>query len=339
MSIKYFPFFVSLLLTLNIIGQELKTTDSTFLESFADKIIIKANLSTETDTYYSFNDVDKSKLKITPNTNYRLFLSLDYQFIGASLGFSPKFFSTNRDDELKGESSFSDFQFRFFLGKWVQGIRYKKIKGYYVENTENFIDGWVKGRDPYIQISNLTNISWGMWTAYVLNPKFSIRNLTYQTEWQKKSAGSLMPTLFYDFNQYSFELLGSSSKEDLFNVKLALTYYYTFVIKENWFIAPKVAPAFGVKFSKTNSTINDVQNVERATYFTRFLEGGLQLGYSSKRIIFGGSFNYNANWYNSDKNTVVENDQVYGVIYFGYRFDTPKFIENSYNWLTKKVGQ
>ncbi|MDU8885777.1 DUF4421 family protein [Yeosuana sp. MJ-SS3] len=323
------------LISVNFYGQNATQKDSTSIVSFADKIIIKANLSTQTDTYIlrTDNTVD---LKVEPNNNYKLFLSLDYQFIGISLGFAPNFITDNQDDNLKGKSSFSDLQFRMFLGNWVQGIYYNKIKGYYIKNTHDFVDDWIKGEDPYIQIPNLKNVTWGMSTAYVFNPKFSYRNLVYQTEWQKKSAGSFVPILYYNYNNSGFTFLGSESEEKSFNIRLATNYYYTLVIKENWFISPYVSPSLGVRFVNDKSIINDIKSTEYKTLITRQLEGGLQLGFSSKRIIFGGSYNFSANWYNEDKNSNTENDRIYGILYFGYRFDTPKFIENSYNWLTNK---
>ncbi len=336
-TIKY-CLFIILIYGINTYAQEPIQKDTTSLVSFADKFILKANLSTQTDTYILKKDNDVA-IKIAPNDNYRLSLSLDYQFIGLSLGFSPNFFSNNKDEDLKGESSFGDIQFRVFVGNWVQGIYYKKIKGYYIENTEDFIPNWIKGEDPYLQIPSFTSVTWGMSSAYVFNPKFSYRNILYQTEWQKKSAGSFVPMLNYNYNKAFFDFLDTYSEEKVFNLRLATNYYYTFVINQNWFIGPYISPSLGLRFTNSKDIINEVVSTQRKTFVSRQLEGGLQLGYSSKRIIFGGNFNFSANWYNSEKNSVNENNQIYGIIYFGYRFDAPKFIENSYNWLTKKVGQ
>ena len=337
MSLKNSLFLsVFLWIALNGNSQETQSSDSTGLVSFSDKILIKANLSTETDQHFLFDHSDNSKLKLTSNNSYKLFLSLDYTFIGVSFGFTPNFFSNNRDDELKGESSFNNFQFRFFLGHWIQSIQYKKIKGYYVENTEDFVDGWQKGIDPFIQIPTLKNVTWGMSTSYVFNPKFSFRNLIYQTEWQKYSTGSFVPTLYYDYNEISFDLEGTQSEDDSFESRLALAYYYTFVIEQHWFIAPNLSPALGVKFTKSRSVSNSAKDSEHTTYFTKFLQGGLQIGYSSNKVIFGGSFNVSVRRYNSDENAVTENDQIYGILYFGYRFDAPKFIDRNFRRLSKK---
>lgn len=318
--------------------QKTETNDSTRLVSYANKIIIKVNVSNERDAYFLFNKDDNTRLNLTSNNNNKLFISLDYEILGFSFGFTPSFFSSNQDDLLKGESSFNDFKFRIFLGKWIQTLRYKKIKGYYIDNTQDFLENWVKGRDPYIQISNLTTSSWGMSTSYVFNPNFSIRNLFYQTEWQKFNAGSFVPNLDYDYNRISFDFENTESKDDNFNLKLDLAYYYTFVIKEHWFIAPHLSPALGLRFTKSFSLADGIVNRENNTYLIKYLSGGLHLGYSSRKIIFGTNFNFTSSYYRQDKSSHVENDQVYGVIYFGYRFDTPKFIDGSYHWLMRQFG-
>lgn len=290
-------------------------------------------MDTQRDAYTLRAGGSDTDFKLASNNNYRLFLSLDYEFIGVSYGFSPNFFAQNNDDKLKGKSSYNDLRFRFFLGQWVQGLQYTKIRGYYVENTQYYIDDWNEGIDPYIQISNLKNTTYGMSTSYVFNPEFSYRNVTYQTEWQKRSAGSFIPTLYYDYTKSGFKFESTESDENTFNIRLATSYYYTLVMSEHWFVVPFISPSLGLKFSKTNSTIDNLKSTENNTYVTRALEGGLQLGYSSNKVIFGGSFNFSANWYNEDKRTSIENDKLFGLLYVGYRFDTPTFVEKTFEKL------
>ncbi len=319
-------------------GQKEKAKDSTFIVSYADKFVVKLNVDTQTDTYSLRNNFDGTNLRIAPNNNYRLFLSLDYQFLGLSIGFSPTFFPGNNEDDLKGESSFSDFRFRAALGQWVQGFQISSIKGYYVENTRDFVPGWEEGIDPYIQLSNLTSRIYGMSTSYVFNPNFSFRNVLYNTEWQKKSAGSFIPTVFYSYDTFSYELDDDKSKEEIFPVRLSLAYYYTVVMHENWFIATNLAPSLGVRFSKLKLTVNDITTHENSTDFTTALEGGMQIGYASRKIVFGTGFTFDVNGYNEGRFNVVKNNKIYGLIYFGYRLNTPPFIDRAYNKFADKIG-
>jgi len=271
-------------------AQKSKKVDSSYIESFADKLVVKLNVNTRTDTYTILNRTDGSKLSIAPNNNYRLFLSLDYQFLGFSYGFSPTFFAANNEDDTKGESSFSDFKFRAALGNWIQGIQISTTKGYYVENTGDFLPNWEEGIDPYLQIPDFKSDIYGMSTSYVFNPNFSFRNLLYQTEWQKKSAGSFIPTLFYSFDRFTYTIEDKKIKDEIFPVRLALAYYYTFVLKENWFLGGNLSPALAINFSKNTVTKNNIKSISHSTEFAQSLEGSLQIGYASKKIIFGGGF-------------------------------------------------
>ncbi|MEN2399820.1 DUF4421 family protein [Flavobacterium sp. MC2016-06] len=303
---------------------------------YPDKIMVKANVSTQTDTYF-YKAKESENLKIVPNNDYKLFFTVDYKFIGFSYGFFPKFFGGNNDNDLKGKSSFSDYNFRLFLGHWLQNFQYSKVRGYYVENTDDFTPGWVKGKDPYYQFPNLKNVTYGMSTSYVFNPKFSLRSISSFTEWQKKSAGSFIPTLWYDYNRFSFDQGGNNSKEDNFNIRLGLSYYYNFIIRDKFYIAPNLTPSLGVRFSKDKSGDSEVHTVEKETYFTKFLEGGIKMGYNSNNILFGAGFNFNVSWYNEDSKSSTENNKIYGLLYFGYRFDAPKFIAKPIEKVEEKM--
>ncbi len=42
--------------------------------------------------------------------------------------------------------------------------------------------------------------------------------------------------------------------------------------------------------------------------------------------------------YNLAEMRFVENNKIYGLVYFGYRFNTPGFIDRTYDKFAKKVG-
>jgi hypothetical protein len=71
-------------------------------------------------------------------------------------------------------------------------------------------------------------------------------------------------------------------------------------------------------------------------FYTYSLEGGLRVGYASKKIILGTEFTFNVNTYHEDDVNAIVNDKVYGFIYFRYRFDTPDFIARTYDRFAKK---
>ncbi|MGB5822153.1 MAG: DUF4421 family protein [Saonia sp.] len=331
--------FLGLCLMVNLtFGQKSKESDSTAILSYVDKIIIKVNLDTQTDAYRVYDRSTNTRLELVPNSSLRIDLSLDYEFMGASIGFSPKFLPGNDDDAIKGKSSFTDYRFRFFLGNWTQEVQYASTQGYYVENTGDFLPNWIEGEDAYLQFPEFRVRRWGGSTSYVLNPKFSLRNVVYQTEWQRKSAGSFVPTINYSYNRFSNLVEGSKMVENAIDVQLAASYYFTWAVHQNWFISQYISPGLGMRFSAyEEEAATDL--IERNNHLIATLDGGMQLGYSSRKVIFGLNMNFDFNWYNEDKTTSVVNNKLYGKLYFGYRFNAPKMVQKPFNWMNKKLGQ
>lgn len=316
-------------------GQEHIEEDSSSTLSFIDKMIVKINLDSQTESF-TVNTNDVVDYSLATNDLLRLNLSLDYEFLGVSVGFAPRFFPGNNDDGLQGKSSYSNYGFRFFLGNWIQGIQYKKAQGFYVENTQDFLDEWNMGIDPYIQFPDFKTTYWGGSTSYVINPKFSLRNVLYNTEWQRKSAGSFIPTLRYGLFRVSSLIDNVKAFENSYDIRQGISYYYTLVIHKNWFLTPFLSPSAGIRFSREGE--EGVDQIVTNTYLPFGLDGGLQLGYSSRKVIFGLNFNFESVAYATDEQTNVSNDNMYGKIYLGYRFDAPTIVKKPFDWVNDAFG-
>lgn len=337
--IQYLLAIVSLwllLLDVTAVSARDRTGDSSNFESYFNKILIKLNVSTQTDQYTLIYKTGPA-IRLMANNDYKVFLSLDYEFIGFSYGFSPKLFDANDDDVLKGHSSFTNYKLQLFPGQWLQTVSFDKVKGYYIDNTQDFIPGWQPGRDAYITIPDLKTVQWAFSTSYVLNPRFSFKNLIYQTQWQKRSAGSFVPVAFYDYTRTSFTLSGTEGLQKDFNFRLGIGYYHTFIVAHRFYIAPNIVPSLGIRYSRFGSETGGTTTTNSNTYFTRFLDGGLKAGFNSSRWVAGFGLSFNISWYNDDPNTIVRNDKAYGVVYLGFRFGTPRFIANAYQALSDKL--
>lgn len=334
----FFPIMILLLLILDATGASARDTtgDSSNFESYSDKILIKLNVSTQTDQY-TLTYKTGPAIRLMTNNDYKVFLSLDYEFIGFSYGFSPKLFDANDDDVIKGHSSFTNYKLQLFPGQWLQTISFDKVKGYYIDNTQDFIPGWQQGKYPYLQIPDLKTVQWAFSTSYVLNPGFSFKNLIYQTEWQKRSAGSFVPVAFYDYTRTSFDLSGTKGLQKDFNFRLGLGYYHTFIIAHRFYIAPNIVPSLGIRYTRFRSEAGGAITTNNNTYFTRFLDGGLKAGFNSRRWVAGFGLSFNISWYNEDPGTIVRNDRAYGIIYMGFRFGTPRFIADTYRKLSDRL--
>ena len=313
-----------------------KEKDTSNFVFYSDKIMVRTNLSTQSDAQI-LNDKKGDNLYLETNNSYKLFLSVDYKFIGFSYGFYPKFFGGNNDDDTKGKSKFSEYNFRFFLGKWVQTVDYSKIRGYYVENTSDFFPDWNPATDPYIQFPDFKTIKYGMSTSYIFNPKFSLKSFTSFTEWQKESAGSFIPTLVYDYTKLSFTYNDIKSSQNEYDISLGAGYFYNFIIHNRFYVAPNLTAGLGVKFTDSKEEESGAQTKESKNYFTTSLVGGIKIGYNSERVLFGASFNFDSNSYKENKDQIISNDKVFGLLYFGYRFGAPKFISKPVNAIDGKM--
>lgn len=330
-----FFFAVLFLCNWTVFGQK-KERDSSKFVFYPDKILIRSNLSSQTDAQI-LEDKEGSNLDLETNNSYKVFLSVDYKFIGFSYGFYPQFIDGNKDEDEKGKSKFSEYNFRFFLGKWLQTVDYSKVKGYYIENTQDFLPDWKPNIDPYIQFPDLKITKYGMSTSYIFNPNFSLKSITSFTEWQKESAGSFIPTMIYDYKRTSLETTILNTKQNEYDISLGAGYFYNFIIHKKFYIAPNLTTAFGVKIINSKTDESGIQGNEQNNYFLTTINGGLKMGYNSDRILFGLSLNFNSSFYNETKNQVVSNDGSFGLLYFGYRFDAPKFISKPVNKISDKL--
>lgn len=309
-----------------------KEIDTSNIVSYPDKIMVRTNLSNQSDSQ-SLEDKNGTNLNLETNNNYKLFFAFDYKFIGFSYGFYPNY----KDEDTKGKSKFSEYNFRFFLGRWLQTVEYSKTRGYYIENTQDFVPDWNPENDPYILFPNLKTIRYGMATSYIFNPKFSLKSITSFTEWQKKSAGSFIPTFIYDYQQTSFDTDLLSSKQNEYDLSLGAGYFYNFIIHKRFYIAPNLTTAFGVKITDSKTVDSAVESKDNKSYFLTTLKGGLRMGYNTERVLFGLDYNFDSSFYNATKNQLVSDDKAYLLFYFGYRFDAPKFISKPVNLINDKL--
>ncbi len=312
-----------------LFSQNLNKLDTTSTTSFVDKMNIKIGVDTQIETYIVNDELSHTNLVLTPNNKVKLSISLNYEFIGISIGFSPNFLPGNDDDALKGASSFVEYGSRFIIGNWGQRLNYSNIQGYYVKNTGSFTLNWLEHVDPYMQFPDLKVIRWSGATSYILNKNFSMRNIMHQTAWQRKSAGSFIPKLSYGYNTFSNIEDDIKTVEKTFDIQIAPGYHYTWVIHRNWYVSSFLTPSLGLHFSNYKE--------EKNQELIKGLDGGLQIGFSSEKFVFGADINFDVNWYNEHKTTNIIDDIIYAKIYLGYRFKAPKMLQKPVKWINKKI--
>jgi len=317
--------------------------DTTKIKSYADQVMVRVNLDTNIENYIFTEGPEDNPLEtiFTINNKIRTSFSIDYRIISATISFTPSFLPGNNDDQLKGTSSYTDLRFRFFPKKFIQTVYYKNVKGFYMENMSDFFPDWKEGRDPYIQFPDLRVQSFGGSTAYVLKDNFSLKSIYTQGEWQKESRGSWVPILDYDLSVFRDILNGQKSKETQYSFGASMGYFYNWVpgAKKRVNIAPNVSLGFGGMFSSSWDILENGSKANKVNtqYLTLRFATGLHIGYNTDRFLFGGKFNVTAYAYNEKDNQNVQNNNIFGLLYIGYRFPPPKVVERNYDKVQKKI--
>ena len=304
--------------SLNLCAQSSEETRSDNITTFKNYLVFKTNISTQNESF-SILDGDEN-FSIEALNAFKLQLAANYRFLGLSFSFSP----VGKNSEF--ESKFIETKIRFFIKKWIQSVEYRRVQGFYEEN--------VSTDAVTLQFPHLKTTSYIGETSYVFNDDFSLKHLTDQNEWQHESAGSFIPAIRYGYNRISDYIVDGKLVVNSYDIKLAPSYYYTWCLKNNWFISPNATPTLGVRFSK--ETFLDQKQSE--VFLTKGLNLGIQYGYTSERISTGAIFNFEANSINNNAQRSLEIDRNYVNLYFTYRFDAPRFLEEAVNKVYKKLG-
>ncbi len=193
---------ISAVFTILILKAEAQISDTPrniYEEGWIEKMsgIIAADISFN-NSYETFRvETSSNKTILYPNTPNNLRLKLHYEFISLGVQFAPDFLPGNGDNDSKGKTKAFQFNAALVFKNWFSTITYSKVQGYYLKNTDDYIN-WTKG-DAYIQFPDLNYEGVSISSGYIHNSKFSLRSLTTQTERQLKSAGSFMPVFNFDY--------------------------------------------------------------------------------------------------------------------------------------------
>ena len=310
--------------------------DSTYYVDNSNKLIVKINRDTRIDDY-TIKGQDNYKLYLKPNLNHNHSISVDYKFLGFSLKLPQNWLGLQPETGLKGESKSFDVNFTFFFNRWIQSFGYNSIKGYYVQNTGDFIPNWKEGVDLYTQLPYYEVQRMSGSTGYIFNnSKFSYRSFFNQTQMQTKSAGSLITFVNYEYlirknkekHNSDFDL------DKVFTSIASIGYQYNWVISRNFNFSGGFFPGFGFNYSKSKSP--DTNEMDRVWNTTSQLNFNVNLNYRWRNLFCGFQMS-SLNYYTKEYDLSVKNSINYNNIYLGYQFDAPKTIEKPINWIEKKI--
>lgn len=302
-----------------------------FIERMNNYLVLRLSFVNDNERFSI--DAGPTLTNIYPNGSSNIRINLNYRFLSAGFKFIPKFISSNDDDQLKGKTTGIGFNFNFNFTHWMQALSYTRTTGYYLDNTSDYQPDWQEG-DPYIQFPNLHYRSIQGVTGYNFNPHFSTNALISGTERQLKSAGTFIPTLLYRYyivdNREEITASNSTQKSNNFEIIANAGYYYTYVIKEQFYASAGAALGYGLLSSKVfTRTIDDrIETKQNNGVFKWDARGAI--GYNGERF-FSGFYVTAENRSFKQQNTSVTNAdwRVYMQVHVGYRLFAPKRLRDT----------
>jgi len=315
-----------------------------YIKNFHNQLNIKFEISNEKQDYIT--TLLGTEARISPNLKFRYALGINYKYISFRLGLRS---AASKDSKAeKGDSKHFRLRMKLLLTNWSHRFEYNYVKGYFIKNTEDFTRNYSTVNNN-IQLPDLkTNIFSGT-SAYKFNKNYSIRAVESQTEIQLKSAGSFIPSIDYWYYKISDTQKyiapdGSPVIRDIFhkykgiNTVINAGYYYTYIYKKNWYLNAYAAPGLGVDFYTVTTTTPDSRFTDKANSLVFSIQSGAAIGYNNERFYGGIDYNNRHTYenytdeqfqFNTSKNTFH--------IFIGYRFNPPKQVSRSVNYIEDKV--
>lgn len=310
-----------------------RVQDSAYVRHFGDKVVIKLDVEDDNDRF-KVDGVD-FKYDIRANLGPAKVLSLNYRWAYLGISYLPRVIDPAKHNARKGESAGLGFGCGLTRPKLLLDLSYKQQKGFYLHNTEDYVPGWDGTSDPYIQFPDMKFRIIRGTAAYKLNPNFSMRAIQAQTEAQRKSAASLIPTLQSAYFVTDNETAGatSSQRASTLEVLAQLSYYGTWVIHRWVYLSGGAGIGVGGYYTwllTRQSGADDVYSELWGGMTRGLLHAGL--GYNGDRFIAGAEILYQKSLSREPADAArLQYTRTAYQVFLGYRLNSPK-------WLTKAFG-
>lgn len=254
---------------------------------------------------------EKKYLNLVPNKREQIGVNLSYKFIDVSYGYSPNFFSENKDND---DSKLFSFGTRLQFKKWMQSITFINQKGFFISE-----DG-ISASFPRFRSTKI-----GGTTSYIFNDNFSYKAITSQKEWQTKSSGSFIPNFSFYYTNLDLNDGSDNTQSDIYVLSVAPSYFYNLVLNNRILASAGVSAGIG---------INSIDKEVSALYE---LDASLKLAYNTDTFFAFINANY-INFIQNATTAIRLNDNISILkMAVGYRFTPPKKVKEVYDNITKKI--
>lgn len=301
-------------------------------------ISLRLNFNNEYDRFLLKGDGQSYDIRPTILISNRI--SVNYRFISLGAGWTMRFLPWNQGSNRKGSTKAFYLRFNLFTTFIQQELQYGRISGFYLHNTEELIDGWDLHEDPFHQMPGLQVDMISGATMFKLNRRFSIKALSSQTEIQRKSCGSFIPSLSYSF--YRIENSDEEQPPELrqlsstLNILLNPGYFYTFVLNRRFYIGGGITPGIGFSYTCLKKLSSDDNSTETISSVVYRLQERFGFGYNSRRLFAGASASMTQWFHYADAGKPELNAiKNFYEVFVGYRFRAPGFVRKN----TMKIEQ
>ena len=330
------------ILAILMVSQAWSQTDSSLI-IVEDGYIgqLKGKIATEisvNNLYEKFQvQTPNETIKLSPNTFANIRFKVSYRFLTAAVQIAPEFIPGNNDDELKGNSkSFSIGTALVLRQLYIEGA-YFKLRGYYLENTDDFISR--SPGDPFIQFPDLYYQGYFLNFGWSSNAKFSYKSILTQTERQLKSAGSFLPIFehsYYLISNKAQSPTAQSTKNLEFNIGPG--YMYNFVLKRSFYMSLGAFAKVGYLNTQLETRIGTDYHYTTQDNFTYNWELRGGAGHNGKRFFSGVFARVSGSEYDQAHTTAHNSEtRVYYHAFVGYRFNTPDFARKTFDYVEDRI--
>lgn len=312
-----------------------------YIEKIGDLATVKAMYTEDAEALSLLKP--GQDVHLAPNASAAMHFSFSYRFLTVGFKVAPQFLTGNRDNDLKGKTSARGLGLGFTFRHWQQELSYSRTKGYYLDNTIDYVPDWKEGM-PYIQFPQLVYTSFQGITGYSFNRRFSVNAVLTQTERQRKSAGSFIPLLLYRYYIVDDQSTptspgGVTQKSNNFEILAGAGYHHTFVLKD-FYASLGLTPGAGYIFTKLTTRYPGAPVVTHGQSPAFRLDVRAGIGYNGPRVYAGTYMNVIANASAEDDDAIINSDsRAIFRVFVGYRFRAPKILSAPMDKLTEMYQQ
>ncbi len=277
--------------------------DTSYYETFRNSIAARVFLS-QKYIHMNFPEPAAGAQELEYKANAKLNLGVGISYHGVSLNAFYGFSFLNKKDEPKGKTKGLNLQLHVYPRKWAIDVLALFPKGYYLD-PKGFASA---SPNSYYTRPDIQSTLLGISVYKVPNKqKFSYRAAIVQTEWQKKSAGSLLygGQFYYGSMKGDSALVPSSiqgsypqagiHKINFFTVGPGIGYAYTLVIASHLFLTGSLVGNLDVSFTNEEGTSkNSKVSISPAEVFKA------ACGYNSRTWNVSVNWTGNGIWFKGD---------------------------------------